>query len=328
MRKNTEDKTLERSYVQTYRFLIREYEQVKKKTHPRFRFAQDFYKAHNTNRQTFLKYYHRFKYTGESLSLLPQKRGPRWKTRRPIPFIENKVNDLRRRGNNRSEIAAILRPQLKKHSPSPSGVYNILRRSGLNKLTPTMNKEKRMIIKEKAGELGHIDAHYLAQGIIKDESKRLFLVCVIDSCTRIAWAEVVEDIKSLTVMFTVLKSFNVLSQEYKIQFKEVLTDNGPEFGSGRYAKNKTDHPFERMLLELGITHRYTKPYRPQTNGKVERFWRTIEEDLLAETCFDSIEDLKEELLQYIYYYNHERPHQSLNGLSPISFYSHFCQRIT
>ena len=47
------------------------------------------------------------------------------------------------------------------------------------------------------------------------------------------------------------------------------------------------HPMERMLLELGITHRYTRPYRPQTNGKVERFWRTLNEDLLEGTTFES-----------------------------------------
>jgi len=72
-----------------------------------------------------------------------------------------------------------------------------------------------------------------------------------------------------------------------------------------------------MLMELGIKHRYTRPYRPQTNGKVERFWRTLEDDLLRDTNFDSLEELKEELLQYVYYYNHERPHQGINGKKPV-----------
>ena len=52
--------------------------------------------------------------------------------------------------------------------------------------------------------------------------------------------------------------------------------------------NKTHHPMERMLQELGIKHRYTRPYRPQTNGKIERFWRTLNEDLLDETTFESV----------------------------------------
>ena len=57
-----------------------------------------------------------------------------------------------------------------------------------------------------------------------------------------------------------------------------------------------------MLQELGITHRYTRPCRPQTNGKVERFWRTLNEDLLN---------------QYLLYYNTERPHQGLGGKTPL-----------
>ena len=68
---------------------------------------------------------------------------------------------------------------------------------------------------------------------------------------------------------------------------------------------------------MGVTHRYIQPYRPQTNGKIERFWRTLEEDLIIDTDFDTVEELKEELLQYMYYYNHERPHQGLNGKTPV-----------
>ena len=326
MRLNTQDLTLVRNYIQKYQFLIQEYELVKSKKHPKYRFVQEFYKAHDTDRRSFLKYYNRYKQSGDKNDLLPKKRGPKWKSRRFIPFIENKVIALREKGNSRYEIVSILKPELKQFTPSPSGVYNILRRHGVNRLKPKMKQEKRKIIKEKAGELGHIDSHYLNKGVVHNDNKRYYLVCLIDSCTRIAWAEVVEDLKSLTVMFALLKCLNILSDHYQIKFKEVLTDNGPEFGKKESSK-KREHPFERMLMEIGIKHRYIKPYRPQTNGKVERFWRTIEEDLLEETYFESIEHLKEELLQYLYYYNHERPHQGINGLSPVEFAKN-CPRIT
>lgn len=326
MRINTQDLTLARNYIQKYQFLIEEYELVKAKKHPKYRYVHEFHKAHDTDRRSFLKYYNRYKQSGNKNDLLPQKRGPKWKSRRFIPFIENKVIALREKGNNRYEIVSILKPELKQFTPSPSGVYNILRRYGLNRLKPKMKQEKRKIIKEKAGELGHIDSHYLNKGIVHKDNKRYYLVCLIDSCTRIAWAEVVEDLKSLTVMFSLLKCLNILSDHYQIKFKEVLTDNGPEFGKKESSK-KREHPFERMLMEIGIKHRYIKPYRPQTNGKVERFWRTIEEDLLEETFFESVDHLKEELLQYLYYYNHERPHQGINGLSPVEFAKN-CPRIT
>jgi len=307
MRINTNDLTLKRNYLQKYQFLIEEYELIKQKRHPKFRFVKDFYKIHDTDRRSFLKYYNRFKQSGNSNDLLPRKRGPKWKTRRIIPFIENKVIALRKKGNNRYEIVNILRPQLKQLTPSPSSVYNICKRYNLNRLTPKMEKEKRRIIKTKAGEMAHIDTHYLAKGIVQGSNQRYFLIAVIDSCTRIAWAEITPDIKALTVMFSVLKCLNIMVDQYDIKFKEVLTDNGPEFGP-KISKNKQEHPFERLLTEMGIKHRYIRPYRPQTNGKVERYWRTIEDDLFRETYFESEEHLKEELIQYLYYYNHERPH--------------------
>ena len=161
MRINTQDLTLSRNYLQKYRFLIAEYELVKAKQHPKYRFVQDFHKAHDTDRRSFMKYYNRFKQTGQAIDLLPRKRGPKWKSRRPIPFIEKKVTELRILGNNRYEIVAILKPKLKGYTPSPSGVYNILKRHKLNRLTPKMSTSKRRIIKEKAGELGHIDTHSL-----------------------------------------------------------------------------------------------------------------------------------------------------------------------
>ena len=326
MRNNSSDETIKRNYIQKYRFLISEYEQVKQKKHPGFRFVNEFYKAHDTDRRSFLKYYNRFKQSGNDIDLLPAKRGPKWKTRRTIPFIENKIIELREKGNNRYEIVNILKPGLKKFTPSPSGVYNIIKRHGLNRLKPKMKLNKRIIIKEKAGEMAHIDTHYLSKSIIAGQSVHRYLVCVIDACTRVAWAEVVDDIRSLTVMFAVLKSFNIIADQYNIKFKEVLTDNGPEFGPA-HSKKKDEHPFERMLIELNIKHRYIRPYRPQTNGKVERFWRTIEDDLLQETTFESVDQLKDELLQYMYYYNHLRPHQGLEGKVPAEF-AESCPRIT
>lgn len=317
MRNNTNDLTLERNYLEKYRFLITEYEQVKQKTHLFYKTAKEFYTANDTNAKSFLKYYHRYKQSGSATDLLPGKRGPKWKTRRPIAFIENKVIELRLKGNNKYEIVNILKPTLTKFTPSPSGVYNIFKRHKLNRLTPAIKTNKRKIIKERMGQLGHIDAHHLSKSIIKGQSRKLYLVCILDDYSRIAWAELVEDITSLTVMFAGLKCLNILNDQYKIRFEEILSDNGPEFGIAR-SKIKQHHPFERMLIELGIKHRYTRPYRPQTNGKVERFWRTLQEDLLHDTHFDSINELKEELLQYLYYYNHERPHQALNGKSPVN----------
>lgn len=317
MRQNTKDETIVRNYLQKYKFLIKEYEEVKNKTHPKYRFAKDFYEANSVDRRSFAKYYNRFKQSGRKEELLlPQKRGPKYKTRRPLPFIENKVIEQRKKGNNRYEIVSILKPKLRRFTPSPSGVYNILKRHNLNTMNKKIKEARRKIIKKKAGELGHVDAHYLSRTIQFKKGERFYLVGLIDDYSRIAWCELVKDIKSLTVMFATMKSFMVLKDQYGIEFKELLSDNGSEFGSKR-RKDKSIHPFERMLIELDVKHRYTRPYRPQTNGKIERFWRTIEDDLLRDTTFEFEEQLRDELMQYLYYYNHMRPHQGLDSKVPV-----------
>lgn len=317
MRINSADATLKKNYVQKYQFLVGEYELVKSGRHPVFRFVKDFYEAHGTCPQTFLKYYGRYKQSeGQEEALLPQKRGPRYTTRRSPLSYEKLVLEFRERGCNKYEICNLMKETLGEKVLSPSGVYNILERNGKNRLTVPMKEEKRRIIKEKAGELGHIDCHHLSKDLIANNSKRYYLVALVDSCTRLAWVEVVQDIKALTVMFATMHCFNILKSRYGIQFEEIITDNGPEFGPKNSA-NKGNHPFERMLMEMDIKHRHTRPYRPQTNGKVERFWRTLNEDLIEGTYFESLEDFKDHLLKFNLYYNELRAHQGINGMIPL-----------
>lgn len=316
MRINTNDLTLKRNYLQTYRLLIKEYEQVKRGEHPVYKLAKDFYLARHTDRRSFLKYYNRYKQSGSEEDLLPLKRGPRFSTRRPCPLDEQQVLDLRSRGCNKYEIASQIKQKSNNFSPSPSGVYNILRRYGKNRLQVADKEEKRKIIKERMGQLGHIDCHHLSKSVIRGQHRNLYLLCVLDDYSRVAWAQVMEDITALTTMFTTMHCIQTLKREFGIQFEEIIADNGPGFGTSA-SLNKPNHPFERMLMETGIKRRYMKPYRPQTNGKVERFWRTLKEDLIEDTDFDTLKELEDELLKYLIYYNWERPHQGIGGKKPI-----------
>ncbi len=290
MRNINNDLTLKRNYLSKYRFLINEYEQLKRGEHPIYRFAKEFYSAHDTDARAFLKYYNLFKQSGNELDLLPGKRGPKYGSRRPSPENEQQVLELRDRGCNKFEINNQLKQKSNNFTPSPSGIYNILKRHNRNRLKPADREVKVKIIKERMGQLGH---H-----------------------SRLAWAQVMEDITALGTMFTAMHCMQALKREFGIQFEEVIADNGPEFGTSA-SLNKRNHPFERMLMETGIKRRYMKPYRPQTNGKVERFWRTLKEDLIEDTDFDSFEELEDELLKYLVYYNWERPHQGINGKKPI-----------
>lgn len=302
---------------------IEEYEAIKTKRSSSFKTVKDFCIYHRFSHQNFMKIYHRFKNNPSEYSLLPQKRGPKFQKRRTDLKVEQKILDLRQLGNNRYEIKEILSQDKTILAPSPSTIYNICRRNGLNRITKPQKTERRKIIMSKIGELVHIDCHQLSKGItIANSDKTYYLLGLIDDYSRIAWIEVIENKKALTVMFAVLKAFNMLKKQYGIEIESVMTDNGAEFGSGKNTKNKDDHPFERLLLEMEMKHIYTKPYRPQTNGKIERFWKTLKEDFIEDALYEDLEDLKNELLGFIVYYNEHRPHSSLAGNTPLSFSKH------
>lgn len=72
-------------------------------------------------------------------------------------------------------------------------------------------------------------------------------------------------------------------QIYNFEFEAVMSDNGPEF-KGTFER---EHPFETMCHELGIKHICTKPYRPQTNRKVEAFYKIIKNEFFYPNSFES-----------------------------------------
>lgn len=316
MRDNSFDRTIERNYVQKWRFLIQEYEQVKAGRSETFGSVGAFYRHHGTCSQTFRKYYNRYLLSGSEDDLLPQKRGPRWAAARMTAAVEAEIAAARRLGLNRYEIYAVL-AERRPDPPSSSAIYRALRRQGTNRRDKPMQEEKRRIIREKAGELGHVDLHRVPREAFLDPPKgEVHLVGVVCTCARLAWAEVVIGKKALPVMFQTLKALNTLNQRYGLRFCELLTDNGAEF-AGR--TRPEEHPFEAMLINLGVKHRYTRPYRPQTNGKIERFWRSLGEDMIEGTTFDSLDHFCEELFKYMIYYNEFRPHHALGGLPPKAF---------
>jgi len=317
--KNLISKTLARRMMAC----IQEYEAIKAKTSTSFSTVKEFCKHNQFSHQNFMKIYHRYKQAPFEASLLPQKRGPRFQTRRTDLKIENLIIELRNKGNSRYEIKEILKQKDILLAPSPTTIYNICKRHGLNKLKHPQKQERRRIIMSKIGELVHIDCHQLSKGItIAEPNQTYYLLGVIDDYSRACWVELMEDKKAITVMFAVLKAFNMLKHRYGIEIEAVMTDNGAEFGSGPNTKNKDGHPFERLLTEMEMKHIYTKPYRPQTNGKIERFWKTLKEDFTEDSLFNDKEDLKNELLGFIAYYNEHRPHSSINGMTPQDFLKH------
>lgn len=314
MRDNSYDRTIERNYIQKWRFLIPEYEAIKEGRSEMFSTVGEFYRHHGTCSQQFRKYYNRYLSSGSEEDLLPRRRGPKWKVRHDPTGIDAEIVRLRGHGLNRYEILEALK-QSGMVPPSLSTIYRRLRQHGLNRKSKAMVAEKRRIVKTRLGEMGHVDLHQLPRDMfLKPPAKSAYVISLLDGCSRLAWAEVVQTKKSVPVMFKTMRLLNRLRVTYGVTFEEILTDNGAEF-----VGDPDEHPFELLMAEIGARHRRTKPYRPQTNGKVERFWRTLNEDVIDEATFDDLDHFENELFEYLVYYNTLRPHQALGGATPKAF---------
>lgn len=314
-RSRGQDATLERRYINNMLNNIDEYELVKTGSHGEFKYVSQFYDARKICKQNFLKYYRRYLNCGRDVKiLLPLKNGRKFKDAIEYhPEVLDKLKELRSKGYNRYEIALLLH-KLQEINLSSSCVYRLMKKLGINRLDPIIKEEKRRIIKMSAGELGHVDVHYIAKNTVKNApNKKLYLVGVIDSYSRVCWLEVIDSIKAINVAFAVNEILLRLKQRYGIEFQEMMSDNGSEVAS----RNNMDHPLEKTLQFYGIKHVYTKPCTPKTNGKIERFWKTIEEDLLSGERFETVEDLKHHIAGYCVYYNEHRLHQGINNKIPV-----------
>ncbi len=93
--------------------------------------------------------------------------------------------------------------------------------------------------------------------------------------------------------------------------REILSDNGRQFVAWR-GKTK----FQKVLRRQGVQHVRSAPHHPMTLGKIERFWRTIWTEFLEDAVFASFADASQRLAHWIAYYNHQRPHQGIDGACP------------
>jgi len=93
--------------------------------------------------------------------------------------------------------------------------------------------------------------------------------------------------------------------------REILSDNGRQFVAWR-----GETRFQRVLKQQGIQHVRSAPHHPMTLGKIERFWQTLWREYLSEAVFASYADACRRLDHWIQYYNHQRPHQGIDGSCP------------
>ena len=135
-----------------------------------------------------------------------------------------------------------------------------------------------------------------------------FVHTVIDDHSRVAYAEIRDDEKAVTAI-DVLRNAVAWFTARGVTIERVLSDNGAAYKS--YAWHDT-------CAELGITVKKTRPYRPQTNGKVERFHRTLTDGWAIARFYNSEQARRKALPAFLHHYNHHRPHTATGGLPPIT----------
>lgn len=309
-------KSIKDGLIAKWLLVVEEYEKVKQKMSKNFQTVDQLCKAYKVYRKDIRKYYERWIKSGKTKeSLLPQKRGPKPGQLKLLTKEEERiiVKIHRRLQANKYEIFHLINgnPNFRVH-PSVSTIYRTLNRYPLNK----KRKQKiKRYEKMYPGELLHTDTFVLPKTLFI-ERRNYYLFGLLDDCTRLCYVELIDNIQSSTVtkaFFNGYKWFAV----HGIKMEKVLTDNGSEFTAYTSKKAKHNHFFETMLKIFDIQHKYTLPYHPQTNGKIERFWKILyNECIRVQTTTLSKNDFIAELNGFMYYYNYERRHSGLGYITP------------
>jgi transposase InsO family protein len=222
-----------------------------------------------------------------------------------------------------------------------STVHAVLIRCQLNRLTHidrVTGEPARRYERQRPGELIHVDVKKLGNipdgggwrylGRPQGDRHRLatkartgiknqyygarvgtcFVHTVIDDHTRIAYAECHDDETAATAV-AVLRRAVAWFAERGITVERVLSDNGSAYRSFLWRDS---------CEALGITVKKTRPYRPQTNGKIERFHRTMADGWAYKRLYRTENTRRAALAGWLHQYNHHRPHSALGGQPPIS----------
>jgi len=137
-----------------------------------------------------------------------------------------------------------------------------------------------------------------------------YVHCAIDDHTRLAYAEIHPDEKADTCAAFLRRATQHFTDLGITHIERVMTDN-----AWAYRRSTAWH---QALADLGAQARFTRRYRPQTNGKAERFNRTLLDEWAYAQTFTSNQQRADALPTWIHTYNHHRNHTSLGGNPPIT----------
>ncbi|HYF46058.1 MAG TPA: IS481 family transposase [Acidimicrobiales bacterium] len=240
---------------------------------------------------------------------------PRSTPTRTAPEVEAQIERLRRLRFTSTRIAATL-------GMPTSTVCAVLARIGLNRLSRLGPPEPpNRYCRRHAGELVHVDVKKL--GRFDRPGKRVLgqgpgrrsrgagweavHVCV-DDATRLAYVEVLPDEKAVTTVAFLERAIAWFA-ERDVTVQEVISDNGSPYRSRAWAA---------CCAQRGIVHIRTRPYRPRTNGKAERFIQTMLREWAYAAVYTTSHQRTRALPAWLSYYNNQRPHGALGHNTPAS----------
>jgi transposase InsO family protein len=173
----------------------------------------------------------------------------------------------------------------------------------------------------RAGELIHIDikklgrfvrpGHRITHDRQKGESRGAgheFVHVAIDDASRLAFSQIRRDQKKESAI-AFLKEAVTYYRSLGMKVTGIMTDNGSCYRARAFA---------RACGKLGLKHIFTRPYRPQTNGKAERFIQTVLREWAYARAYDTSDQRAKNLPIWLHHYNWHRPHGSLQAKPPIS----------
>ena len=199
-------------------------------------------------------------------------------------------------------------------------VRAVIARLGLQKLPPLVAPEPaNRYERPMPGELIHVDVKKLGRigqpghRVHGDRTTRTrgigweFVHVCVDDCTRLAYVEVLADERKESVT-AFLRRAVAWFADHGIRVERLMTDNGSGYRSKLHRK---------ACDAMGIRHLFTRPYRPRTNGKAERFIRTMLDGWAYKQPYPTSAARTAALPAFLERYNTRRPHRSLNGQTPI-----------
>jgi transposase InsO family protein len=224
------------------------------------------------------------------------------------------VVELRRRRLTQARIAASM-------GLSEATVSRVLRRAGLSTLGALEPAEPVVRYEHAApGDMVHIDTKKLGRiaktghrvtGNRRDHVRGAgweFLFVAVDDHARIAFTQMKPDERRDSAI-AFLRATVAYFAKLGVTVRRLLTDNGSAFRSKRFA---------RACASFGLKHSFTRPYRPQTNGKAERFIQSALREWAYGIPYGRSTERTAMLRRWTHHYNWHRPHQGIGGVAPVT----------